>query len=254
MSSSKSKRNNNKRSKGGVRNKEYQKYQETRSRTVVVPRVVVGAPDEVRVQLQYSTQYLLYAAGVQAARWCTNGLWDVDPIIGGRVIPYFIEWMSIYNFYKVIGYTVHVQAVNLDNIPITLFLYHTNADPGTGLVGMRDLADGPYGQKFMIANSAGNNISPVLKSGHSIKQIVGDRISQNADRYVGSRISNPLDLTYFGVSAQSTVGALTTGTTVDVTIRFDTVLFDRRNVTEQVFAQGAGTGKMVVPGKTHPIK
>lgn len=244
-----------------IRNAEYQKYAETRSRTVVVPRGLIGAPDEIRVQLQYSTQYQLYAAGVQQARWCTNGLYDVDPIVGGRVVPYFVEWMYIYNFYKVLGYSVHYRGVNLDNVPVTLLSCHTNADPGTSGIGLRDLSDGPFGQKCLVGSSGGNNISPVIRSTHSIKQIVGDKIAQNADRYVGSRTSNPTDLTYFTVGSQSSIGALTTGTVVDVTIRFDTVLFDRRLVTEQVFSDkdkqidsAWKPGKTVIPGKTHPIR
>lgn len=203
---------------------------EPKTITVKVPRGVVGAPDEIRVPLQYSAQVLLYQAGPLEARYVTNGLYDVDPLVGGRSVPYFSEWAALYSFYKVIGYSVHIQGCNLDNIPMTLLMGHVNTDPSTSGIGARDISDGPFGRKFMLGSAQGMNSSPVIKMSHSVRQIVGDRIAQTSERYVGSATANPTDLTYFVVGIISPIGSATTGTVIDVTIRYDAVFFDRKRI------------------------
>lgn len=197
---------------------------------VRAPLNVHGAPDSMRVTLQYSTQYLLYQSGSLEARYVTNGLWDVDPLVGGRTVPYFNEWMSIYAFYKVLNYSVRIQGCNLEFLPMSLLCGHTNTDPSTTGVGARDISDGPYGRKYMMGSANGNNISPVIRMTHSVRQIVGDKLATTSERYVGSSSANPIDLTYFVVGVTSPIGSVTNGVIVDVTISYDTVFFDRKRV------------------------
>jgi hypothetical protein len=195
------------------------------------PGVMVS--DKVVVKLRYPVYKVVnsLASPSVAVRWYTDGLYDVDPTLGSTNIPGFAEWSAMYSYNRVRGYRVHFMVANLEAFPLSIYLTHTNTDPGTTGLNSAAQAQNRYGQTYLMASS---NAQPAKKLAKtlSISQVLGDRLARTDQNFVGTATANPVDLTYVGVGASSPTAAnLTNGFVIDGYIEFLAEFFDAKILT-----------------------
>jgi len=122
--------------------------------------------------------------------------------------------------------------------PVTLFFTHQNIDPGTSIINYEAYSAQAYGFAKQIGPATGMS-NFTYRQTLTPRHLVGDRLTRTAERFVGSSTANPADLTYFGVGVNDTIGTLANGVRVVYRVRYLVEFFDRKPLTDSVFAKPA---------------
>jgi hypothetical protein len=196
----------------------------------------VEQPDSMRVKLRYPIQGTKTVVGtVTALRWTPNAAYDVDPILGSTSTPGFAEWSGLYTYYRVVKYKVHMNFVNLDNLGVALFTYHTNVDPGTAGSSGAQYAQSSFGRTYDLAPFYSGGGKVVMNQTVSVQRVLGMPVRQ-ADSFRSLTTSVPADLIYFGFTILSSSGAnFTNGIQYSGYIEMDTIFFARKELLTSFF-------------------
>ncbi len=78
------------------------------------------APPRIIIRLRWQGGGVLSNAGSGTASkpFNANGVYDVDPAVGGAAANGFAEWMAIYGVYRVLHCKAHVQFANREAFPV----------------------------------------------------------------------------------------------------------------------------------------
>lgn len=190
----------------------------------------VLAADKLVVRLRYPfVNNLRSLASIQVSqRWISNGPYDVDPVLGSTATPGFAEYSALYSYNRVIKSKIDLKIANYEAFPVSVYLVHSNTDPGTTGITWFDYASGAYNQNHMLA---GSNAQMPLRITSTITptKLVGDKIARTEQNFVGTSTANPVDLTYVGVGLQAQSN-LTNGVWLSGHIEFTIEFFDRKNL------------------------
>jgi len=195
------------------------------------PRLQVGCPDNHFQKLRFPILKLInsVASGTSSVRFVTNGVWDVDPVLGSTNTPFFSEWTAMYSYYRVVSFTIEIHLTNNEAVPVEFELVHSNTDPGTTGLNFLSYSNNSYNKITSLAASTAQP-SKTMRSTLSPRRLVGDRAVFTEQNFWGSSSSNPVDQTYVGLAAQINSGNLTNGVYVTGYLEFHVEFFDRKNL------------------------
>jgi hypothetical protein len=185
-------------------------------------------PDGFITTLSYPiTRGIVNAASpTQAARWRTNGIYDLDPLLLTTAVPGFVEFMAFYSYYRVLTVTARALVSNLEPNPVSVYFVTANTDPGTSGASYNDYASNRFGRTKLLGSVSGaSNASCTMR--HNVTDIVGDDSPLTDLTFRGTSSTNPTDLVYFGVGALNPVGNLTNGILLNLTIDMRVLFSDR---------------------------
>jgi len=191
---------------------------------------VGGANETIQTCSFFKNNLQLTGAGTQAARFLPNGLFDVDPILGSTAAVGAVEWMALYNKYRVLSYEVTYECVNQDTLVAEMNIVNTNLDPGATNTNYPSYARMQYGRHFMLGSVNSMN-RKVVKQRITVEQIVGSLAALDSLSAVFTQ--NPVNVIFTGISANpTTVGALTIGVSVVVTVKMRVLFYERKLLTQ----------------------
>jgi len=185
----------------------------------------------MNVTMKYIPLGGLNNVGLLAAsrQFIANGLYDVDPALGSTAVPGFVEWMSIYQRYRVKKVKAVVDFINLDTSPVVVNLGFDQQFFAANGKTIGFLA-GPHQVTRLIAALGGNPVRLSMK--RDLQQLLGDVSLLSEDNYAGLVGANPVLPLYVSVaiSADGTGVALINGVFMRMTIEFETEFYQLRNL------------------------
>jgi hypothetical protein len=157
-------------------------------------------PPSVIVRLKYLVNRRLNNAGLNTAsiQLRANGLYDVDPAIASTPVPGFVEWMTMFQRYRVLKVKSTCRFVALDgSIPpiVNLGMGNTFHAANAKTIGYFEGSD----QKTQIANI--NNAGIQLSMTRSSPEIIGDMEADAEEQYIGTNATNPVNLWFVSIAA-----------------------------------------------------
>lgn len=185
----------------------------------------VQTADSTSVKLRYPISFIASGAVTRKAfRWTPNAPYDVDPVLGSTATPGYSEYAAMYTYSRVERYRVKMTFTNLDNIPIALYTYHSNVDPGTAGTSAVDYAQSFKGRTELLAPFYASSGSFTLNDTVDTSRILGMSMSQ-ADSFRSAVASVPADLLWWGFTVATMTGVnFTSGVAyegyIEMTIRF----------------------------------
>jgi len=200
--------------------------------TRITSPYVLSSSSEV-TRLTFYTQYTLPGGNTSYSYPLhTNGLFDVDPALGGLSVLGFNQWIGFYNYYRVLGYTSKVTFASQEVFGIDSFVLHentiTSVAGGTGSSNLSTLAMKHNNTLKSLSSTLGNRSLVTHTSRIRIDDVVGNDI-RSSDNYRGTASTNPADTTFliFGYKAPT---ALSNSVVVSVQITFTVVFYDRASL------------------------
>ncbi len=192
--------------------------------------------DKVRVKLRYPFESNLFsmASTTVSQRWHSNALFDVDPVLGSTSVPGFAEWSALYSYNRVIKTKFLCNIGNYENLPIQVFIVHSNTDPGTTGITWNEYASGSFNRSFMIGSISGQPAKTIIST-ITPRKLLGDRMAFDEMNFVGTSTANPADLTYVGIGLQC-ISNLNNGVQIAGFLEFTVEFFDRKNL-QTTFAE-----------------
>jgi hypothetical protein len=155
--------------------------------------------DRVVVTLRWPVSSLLTNSGnaTIARRWCTNGLYDIDPTFGSTSLPGFAEWIAFYKWNLVTIYSYEVTFVNNEAFPVVVYIMNSTSDPGTTGTNYYEYSTAKFGKQRMLSAKGGSD-RVSIKGRVPISALVGIDITKD-NSFRGTSTSNPTSLVYFGI-------------------------------------------------------
>jgi hypothetical protein len=186
--------------------------------------------DETDVILDYPQQGVLFAAAPNIAkRWYGNAPYDVDPTVGSTATPGFAEWAAFYSYVRCEKYAVELHVTNLDAKGKSVYLIHTNTDPGTVGTNYELYATAAFGTTRLLSPMGGMD-RMVYKRTVPVTRLVGAVDVSTDDSFRSLTNSVPADLVYFGFGIQTVDGGnMATGVGYNLQIRMWCKFYGRKN-------------------------
>jgi hypothetical protein len=198
----------------------------------VVPTTPVLMPDEFPIKLKWRQDGVMMGAASIATRVHTNALFDVDPALGGWTVNGFTTYSRLYNFNRVVRCTVIVDISNMEASAVRLNFIHTNTDPGTSPSSYLNWSQSQYGYTKLLGPASGSSNFRYHRT-IDPRRLVGDRLQQTSERYVGSATANPTDTTFFGFMVENSTGStMSNGIAFTIQLILWCQFFDRKVVDE----------------------
>jgi hypothetical protein len=190
----------------------------------------VEAADSLDVKLRYPIRGTLATVGtVISKRYTPNAAYDVDPVLGSTSTPGFAEYAALYTYYRVHSYTIKIKFSNLDNLGISLYIVHSNTDPGTGGTNYHNYAQSAFGKTFELAPFYSGTGSVTVRQTIQVHKLLGMPILQ-ADSFRSVTTSIPSDLVYMGFGIYSNAGTnFSNGVSFTGTITMHTRFYSRQD-------------------------
>ncbi len=213
-------------------------------------------PSELDSTIVFSDSIVLTSngAGVLAARWKTNDLYDCDPVLGSAAIAGFVEIMAFYNFYRVTSYTYEIDVINMEAHPVDVYILNQNTDPGTvgtNFIYIRE--NYVKNQSILLSPKGSGGDRKRFRRTLSISEVVGSRAPEFEDNYRGGTSSSPTDVTWLGVGLKDNYGlTASNGCNVKIRLMMHSRFYDRK--TTLVALENARfekwIRKLILAGKT----
>lgn len=187
------------------------------------------------------------AAPAVSQHYVSNSVWRPKATSGSAATP-FAEMQGQYALYRVIAYQYKIVFTNLEAFPVAVYCVNTNEDP-VSFVSLEQSAVNDLSQYFILSAKGGQDRWTVTRR-YTVQRIVGSGgVVKNDDDYRGTMTSgsesNPADVTWLGVAANSMSGSnLTNGVSVMVHLSYKTMLYGR-----QITTLGDQPGPIMVNGK-----
>jgi len=185
--------------------------------------------DEYVASIRFRADEVLSSSNSILRRFRTNAPYDPDPNVGGNSALGFVTLMAMYNYYRVIDFHVDLQIANNEAYAINLNCVHTNSDP-TSTISFPQQALQSYGFTTMVGPAVGSNSIVHYTRNLSMRELVGDKVVKESQRYDGTATTIPDDVTFFGFNVVDPIGSFTNGVTYKVVITMRTVFYDRKNL------------------------
>jgi len=174
--------------------------QERTSSTLSGPRV---EPDELDVRLMFRKTAYVNNAGVNLVtkEFQANAAYDVDPILGSTETYGFDQYASLYSYYRVVGYSYSVTFINQGDDPIMAYVLNTNTSPAAAGTRWDLYSTNPYCRSESIPATSPTKLK--LKGFIQISKLLGSRAVETADTLRAPTTSNPTDLIFCSIGAES---------------------------------------------------
>jgi hypothetical protein len=180
-------------------------------------------PPSVIVRLKYIVNRSLNNAGLNTAsiQLRANGLYDVDPALASTPVPGFVEWMTMFQKYRVLKVNSKCIYISRDsglNPIVNMGMGNTFHAANAKTIGYFEGSD----QKTtMVSSTASNGRS--LSMTRTTTYIVGDEEALAEEQYCGTNATNPVNLWFVSIAADvSYIGAAFVN---GVSIRWETEFF-----------------------------
>lgn len=188
----------------------------------------VGLTTSLNAKCKFLKQFTVNI-GASAARFSANGLYDVDPIVGSTTAIGFGELTALYKRFRVLSYHYELSLVNIDTVPLYVYITNTNFDLGTTLGQYYDYARNAFGKVRVLAVTGKNTM--MIRGSLSVRQIFGGNVT-GSDQFYGTDSANPTNLVFLGIAAQSaTATPISTGVSVQLTLTCFAQFFERKALT-----------------------
>jgi len=195
---------------------------------------------------RYATMFTNSGAAPQVTkRFLSNTVWRPEVSVAKSAVP-FGELQELYSEYRVLKYRYCVTIVNNESFPVVVYVTNTNADPSVS-AGLLDSV-GDLSQRKVLSPKGGLD-KVTFRKALSVQKVVGEGKTVRADddyrglMSAGSE-SNPADVTWIGIGAQSMTGAnITLGVTSEILLEFETLVYDR-----QIMSQGGEPVPKMIDG------
>lgn len=184
-------------------------------------------PAIMRQVLRYPVSKILAASvPTSSVRFTPNGVYDIDPTLGSTAVPGFIEWASLYGFYRVVQVGYKVQAVSLESSkPCKFYAVMLNSDPGTTLSGI--IIGNSLCKETVLGINSGMGRA-TLSGRAKVSQILGSKTSFTADSYRAVTTANPADLIWIGFGATTLDGGnFASGIALSIVLTVEVEFYDR---------------------------
>jgi len=194
-------------------------------------------PDEFNTVLTFVDGIRIGTTGAGSAvyRFQTNGCYDVDPIFGTTSTPGFSELAALYYYYRPYAYQIFLTMSNGEVFPLSYFLVHTNADPGTTYGPSYSLGSGNAFGSSGVLGSVGSAPAHYRSRKIRVAELVGGVDVETGDNWKGGSSANPTDLVFFGLAVVSetvaNVFTATGGVTFSIRVKMWVRFYDRKNLT-----------------------
>ena len=179
-------------------------------------------PPRMIVKLRWQGGGVLAAAGSGTASkpFNANGVYDVDPAVGGAAANGFAEWMTLYGVYRVLHVRAHVQFANREAFPVrcaTGFFPSVNsAFPAT-----------EWGNTFcrehnVLGPLTGKGVTTATHAMDIDKLFDVNAVRGDLPNFYGTSASNPTTLGNFCIGVNSMGGAdlLVNGVNYGITLDY----------------------------------
>jgi len=188
----------------------------------------VGLTTSLRAKCKFLKQFTVNI-GASAARFSANGLYDVDPIVGSTTAIGFGELTALYKRFRVLSYHYEFSIVNIDTVPLYIYITNTNFDLGATFNQHYDYARNAFGKVRVLAVTGKNTM--MIRGSLSVRQIFGGNVT-GSDQFYGTDSANPTNLVFLGIAAQTATGvAISTGVSVQLTLTCFAQFFERKALT-----------------------
>ncbi len=167
-------------------------------RRVSIPKSIT--PSEIDTEVVFTFSHHITGVSVQSYPLFTNSPYDVDPVVLSTSTQGFAEFASLYQKYRTVAYSGHVEFQSAQGSPILIWVMHTNSTQGVGAGGSSTDLSSKDGNRFAMTRILSHSYSSsghyINKFAHSVKQIVGSRAPDTDDSYAAEVTANPSLHTY----------------------------------------------------------
>lgn len=202
-------------------------YKKARYAMYRTPRI--GWPQEKVVDLVYTTAYAMTSVGAaNVSTKYVSEAYDVDPTVGGHVMPGFTQYANFYARYRTLAMSYEVEFANKEAFPVVCIAGFSNS---TAAVVDLENCGNPLWKTKLVGALTGYNLAK-LKDSRTIVEISGTKQALYDDLFTGSTTSATMPTAgtiavYF--AAQTPTGVFTAAG-LDVKVRLTLKLqFSRAN-------------------------
>ncbi len=195
-----------------------------------VPRNIPSIPKEITVTMRHVSTFKLSGASSSITkRFASNSVYRPE-VSGGNAAAPFLEYQSLFAFFRVISYHYKVSWSNLEAFSVSTFAINSTEDPSVSATILNAVGD--LSQTRDLSAKGGMDRASVQR-GYRVQEIVGRKAQvMSADNYQGTMTAgfeaNPQDVTWLGIGATSISGSnLTNGVEVIVYIDYVVKLYSR---------------------------
>lgn len=202
---------------------------------VKVPRNFLRAnfPERMCVTMKYIPATNLNNAALTAAsrQFQVNGLFDMDPALASTAIAGFVEWMAIYQRYRVRSVKMTADFINLDTSPVVVGLGFDQQFFAANAKNVLAYLQNANQTSRLISAIGGNPVR--LEIERDLQHLLGDASLLSEDQYAGTSAANPALPLYGSISAMAggTGVALVNGVICRSLIECKTEFYQLRNFT-----------------------
>jgi len=198
------------------------------SHSVARARTIVSA-DETEVTLRYVQNVPLQngAGGLATKVFQANAAYDVDPVVGSTETIGFDEYAALYSYYRVVGVSYKITMASSEPAPVIAYLLVTNLNPNSVGSNFSLYASNPYCKSFMLGPNTGSS-NHTFRGSLRFAKLLGSMAVETSDSFRALTTSNPADLLFVSIGAESTlIATLSNGVFCRVELSLHTRFYGR---------------------------
>jgi hypothetical protein len=179
---------------------------------VRVPRDSFIMPDRLYTKLVFSGSGVLTIPALSftvAARYRPSSAFDVDPLLGGTIMPGFTELTAIYGAYRVTSSRITVEFVNESTTAsCTACVLPLNADPGASpsSATVQSWPGNPYSKYKILPLAGGPSLD--LTNEMSTEKIFGSKMVYFDDSFTAAVTTNPVNNWFWAIGLSTNPAAV----------------------------------------------
>jgi len=194
------------------------------------------APDRLRAQLCFvDTQNgVLNNVGgnTGARRYKPTSAYDIDPTLGGTAMAGFNEWAALYDYYRVLAYTIEWSMNNQETFGVMVYSVPLNTDPGAApsATAVHGQIMQPYCVRKFLSGVTGGNSDAEVKITIDSRQFVGVSAQRNDDSYASAVTTSPTNNIWHSIGIFSPGNVFVNGVSFVTIFVLEVEFYDRAQV------------------------
>jgi len=164
---------------------------------------------DTKLEFTYASTLNNTVGAAVSRRFTPNAAYDVDPTLGSTSTPGFSELATLFNYYRVVGYSYSIEMVNKETFPVLFVVTNTNLDPGTS--GLGSYMGNALTQSTLVSGSAGGPCRYEFAGTLSVVEVVGSKAVELDDNYASLTSSLPTNKIWSAIGVDGLGSTLTNG-------------------------------------------
>jgi hypothetical protein len=154
-----------------------------------------------------------------SVRFRPSSAFDVDPVLGGTVMPGFSTYATLYARYRMVKFKCVVTFVNLESFPVDVIVFPSNFDLGANYTQVQSQFSNSFARFKMLSPTGGMDRCVIHSPWLTAAKLNGDDGTMFDDSYASVVTTSPTNNTFINIAVWSgNSNTLNKGVATEITI------------------------------------